>query len=120
MEEYSQFVDWRVPNDERAPKIASSLVTIVPTSPAENYLVIAVCIDNASNELSMLNELHSSSLPSQAELPVIRIPCIAYIADLGLGGLLAESKGAKLCDIQKILAAFPDYNGATFSDISKL
>jgi hypothetical protein len=33
---------------------------------------------------------------------------------------LAESRAAKLCGIRRILAALPDYTGATFSNIQKL
>jgi hypothetical protein len=38
----------------------------------------------------MLNELDTFSLPRQAELPMVKIPCFAQTANLALGDFFTE------------------------------
>jgi hypothetical protein len=84
------------------------------------YVVPDVYTDNGSNKVSILNELHTFSLPRQATWSTIRIPRVAHTANLTLADFLMEARGAKLCDIRRIFVALPDYTGASFSNIAKL
>jgi hypothetical protein len=119
MEGHVRFVDLKVLNDERAFTIVSSLVAVVSTLAGRNYIITAVCTDNASNDVSRLNELHALSLPRQARVSIIRILCGAQAANLALCDFLTESKRTKLCDIRRILAVIPGYTGAPFRDIPR-
>jgi hypothetical protein len=92
----------------------------LPQKHTDPPIVITVCTDNASNDVSMLNELHILSLPHQGWLPIIGIPCVAHTANVTLGDFLTESRRSKPCDIRRIIAALPDYSDAPFSDIPRL
>jgi hypothetical protein len=78
-------MDLKALNDDGALVITSILLAVASTTMAHNYVIIAVFTDNVSNNLIMLSQLHTFSLPCQAELPTIRIPCIAHVINFILG-----------------------------------
>jgi hypothetical protein len=54
-------VDLNVSNDERAFTISNSLVKVVSAVGGQNYTVMAVYTDNASNQVPMLEQRHTFS-----------------------------------------------------------
>jgi hypothetical protein len=113
-------VDLKVLDDERAVMIGNSDVTIVSILTIQTYIAAAICTENASSEVSMINQLHTSSRACQARLPIVRISCLAQTANLALGEILTESAGPRPCAIRNIMAAIPDCTSAPFSDIPRL
>jgi hypothetical protein len=113
-------MDLKVLDDERAPTIVNSLIAIVATVAAQNYILTAICTHNASNEVSVFNEFDTSWLPRQTTPPIIRIACVIHTANQALCDFWTESEGAKLRDIRKILAVFPDHTDINFSNIPRL
>jgi hypothetical protein len=98
-EGYIRFVNLNVLDDKREVTIVNGRATVVSTLAAQHYIVTAVCTDNAFNEMSMLNQLHTFSRSRQAGPPIISILCVAHTANVVLGGFLTESTGARLCDL---------------------
>jgi hypothetical protein len=115
-----RFLNIFTPDNQKAKVMSNDISPMIRDLEARNYIVTAVCTDNASNEQALLNPVHEFSLQQQTGLPIIRIPCTAHTANLALHDVLEAKPDCILQQIRKIMAAIPTQVGSPFCQLPRL
>jgi hypothetical protein len=114
------FLDLCVTKDQKAKTIGAAVKDVVNTLKEKNYVVTAVCTDNASNEKAMLDPKKDSALQVRTGLPLFRVPCTAHTANLAVHDFLEDDTYQLLPQIKKIIAAIPTHPDSRFATMPRL
>jgi hypothetical protein len=100
--------------------ISSRVAPVIQSLAQKNWVVTAVCTDNASNEKAILNAEHDYSLQELTGLPIVRLSCIAHTVNLALSDFLHNPLHKILDALQKVLQALPRGARSQFTSVPRI